>query len=121
MPLLYLSASSEVVHAARKAFAALAQTASSNARISADQLAWAMYPHGTAAGEAIFKTPYSISEVKAVAGQAGKAAPGSEPTVSADQLVYNVYGARLMAACGSRLVLRDLFLDMWRVKPADAS
>lgn len=122
LPLLYLCASSDTVSAMRKAFAVLSQSESYKARLSAEQVTMLMYPHGTASGARIFKVPYSREQIEGVVAQVGsKAAADGHVGVTADQLVYSVYGARLLAACGTRYVLRDVLLDMWRVLPADAA
>ena len=39
--------------------------------------------------------------------------------VTSDQFVYHHRGAALLAVCGTRYRLRDLFLNFWRIKPAD--
>jgi hypothetical protein len=122
LPLAYLSASQDRAVAVRKLFAALTRSDASRARVTAEHLALAMYPHGTASGEGIFRVPYTPAEIAEVCKKLGTAdASGAGALVAADQLVYNVHGARLLAACGARYELRDVLLDMWRVKPADAA
>ena len=45
--------------------------------------------------------------------------PDAVAEVTSDQFAYHYRGAALLAACGSRYRLRDLFLDFRRVKPGD--
>lgn len=125
--LLYLCADKELPLAVRKAFAVLSRDASPRATLPASTVVTLLYPSGTAAGEHIFKVPYSEAEAVALLLEARphahEAQPeeGAEPEevhVTADNLVYSVAGARLLAACGQRYRLRDVFLDCWRVMPA---
>jgi hypothetical protein len=120
VPLLYLAADKEAIHAMRKVFAVITRTASTKTTLTLEQLTRAMYPHGKHSGQEIFKVPYTVEEIQAVVAKVRSIDGAGGLSVSADQLIYSVCGARLIAACGTRYELRDLFLDFWRVKPADS-
>lgn len=119
--LLYLCADKELPLAVRKAFAVLTRDASPAAVLPPAAVLTLLYPSGTTAGAHIFKVPYSEEEVLQVLAEARpcaaeEGAEGGVP-ITADNLVYSMAGARLLAACGRRYRLRDVFLDCWRVMP----
>ena len=122
VPLLYLAADTERVLAVRKAYAVLTRNASRKAALPHAELCKLLYPAGTKAGADLCKVPYSTEDVRAMVADVGrKAEHAADVAVTAEQLVYSVPGARLLTACAPHLELRDLYLDLWRVKPVPAS
>ena len=122
--LLYLCADKELPLAVRKASAVLRRDPSPSTTLDTDSVVKLLYPNGTATGANIFKVPYTVEEVSALLHEVRPRVDGKEPReqedvgVTADQLVYSMPGARLLAACGQRYRLRDAFLACWSVMPA---
>jgi hypothetical protein len=118
LPLLYLAADRDRMLAMRKAYAVLTQQKSRKSHLSEEKLLKLLYPHGTEAGKDIFKVPYNAEEIHEMAGKIScNEGQDNSITVTPEQLVYSVHGARLLSACAPQYELRDLYLDMWRVMP----
>ena len=114
-----MCAGQERIVAVRKAVAVLSHSGSFKASLSAEQVTQLLYPHGPGAGSEIFKTPYTRQEIADAVSKAGKPDASGVVRVTADDLVYSVHTARLLAACGTYLELRDPLLDLLRTPPAD--